>query len=267
MNSLFFKIKNLIISCRKLGIGVTFLILKEKFINTLIDNYEEYEKLFQDKDGIEIGGPSKFFEIKGTLPVYNIVASLDTLNFSDSTIWEGVLKKGNTFKYDRGIRVGYQHIVDATDLSSITSEKYEFLLSCNVLEHIANPLKALHEWKRIIKPGGSLLLILPRKESNFDHNRKITSFEHLVDNYNNNVDERDLSSLQEILKYHDLSLDPEAGNKEMFEMRSKNNFENRALHHHVFDMALLKQIYQYLEFEILLSNTLLQDFVIVGRKK
>jgi len=73
-----------------------------------------------------------------------------------------------------------QYICDATDLGMIPDESYDFLLSCNSLEHMANPLKAMGEWLRILKHGAYLLIIVPDKRYTFDHLRPITSFEHLL---------------------------------------------------------------------------------------
>ena len=251
---------------QKLGISVCLRLIYNKLFFNKINNYEILKKLFQNKNGIEIGGPTNFFKKTGVIPIYNIVASLDTVNPSNQTIWEGDIQKGFNFVYDDRKSPGYQYILDGISLQKIHSEKYDFLLSCNVLEHIANPFKAISEWKRIVKKGGVLLLILPRKESNFDHKRKITSFKHLVNDYKNDMDESDLTHLPEIIKDHDLSLDPAAGSKEQFIIRSKNNYENRSLHHHVFDMDLLIKIYNYFSIKIIAHETLVSDYILVGKK-
>jgi len=123
--------------------------------------------------GLEIGGPTKLF--RRDLPIYRVVGALDGVNFASRTVWEGELAEGRTYRYGkRG--VGQQVIADATDLARIGDARYDFVLSSNNLEHIANPIKALHEWVRVLKGGGHLLLVLPRKESNFDHRRDVTSF-------------------------------------------------------------------------------------------
>ncbi len=226
-------------------------------------NYRAYQELFKDKDGIEIGGPSPFF--RKELPIYKIIKSLDGVNFGFETIWEGKITTGKTYNYF-GKKSGNQFIYDATDLSEIGSNHYDFLLSCNNLEHVANPLKALKEWTRIIKPGGYLLLILPKKESNFDHRREVTEFKHLLNDYSTNVSEKDLTHLDEILRLHDLTLDIPAGDFENFKKRSNNNFENRCLHHHVFNMELIEKIFEHLNLQLVLKSTIPTDFVSAARK-
>jgi len=192
-----------------------------------INNFKLYQKLFRKKSGLEIGGPSKFF--RKVVPIYNTIKSLDGVNFSSSTIWEGDLAEGTNYKFTKR-RKGYQFICDAINLDRIDSCKYDFILSCNNLEHTANPLKAINEWLRVIKQNGLIVLVLPNKDSNFDHNRSITSFEHLLEDFNNNTTEDDLTHFEEILSLHDLTLDPLAGDFEQFKQRSINNIQNRCLH-------------------------------------
>jgi ubiquinone/menaquinone biosynthesis C-methylase UbiE len=37
-----------------------------------------------------------------------------------------------------------------------------------MLEHLPNPLQAVFEIRRVLKPGGQLLLVLPWKDATFD---------------------------------------------------------------------------------------------------
>jgi SAM-dependent methyltransferase len=212
------------------------------------------------KKGIEIGGPSTLFTT--VLPLYRDILGLDGVNFSTDTVWEGQIRPGLHFNFFAH-KKGFQFIADATDLSQIKDESYDFLLSSNCLEHVANPLKALMEWKRIIMADGALILVLPNKVSNFDHNRPTTSFDHILADFNNNTTEHDLTHLDEILRLHDLSMDPPAGNLESFRKRSLENFRNRALHHHVFDLSVI----DYCGFEIIQSTTTNNDFFTLSTKR
>lgn len=229
-----------------------------------INNFSDIKKLFISKSGLEVGGPSRIFRNKGFIPIYKIVKELDGCNFSTTTIWEGNIENGKNYKYYKH-RKGIQYILEATDLSRITSSKYDFVISSNCLEHIANPLKAIEEWIRVIKEDGLLLLILPNKDFCFDHNRQVTDFSHILSDLHNNVGEDDLTHINEILDLHDLQMDKPAGTLEQFRERSLKNFQNRALHQHVFDMGLLKQIFNYYKLEILLTHEG-AEYIILGRK-
>jgi SAM-dependent methyltransferase len=258
------KISDIVRVFRANGLLRTLGLILRKLARWKISSYRIYQDLFYNKHGIEIGGPSALFQNK--VPIYSKIASLDGVNFSTSTIWEGEIREGEYFRYGKG-KLGYQFICDAVNLERIESGKYDFVLSSNNLEHIANPLKALAEWLRIIKPYGLLFLVVPDKVSNFDHNRKVTSLEHLLEDFENDTSEDDLTHLGEILSLHDLSMDPPAGDSENFKKRSMNNFRFRCLHHHVFDMDLLEQLFKHLDIEILREDHTETDFLILGRKR
>lgn len=222
-----------------------------------------YQSFVEDRYGVEIGGPSAVFRV--ALPLYHLVRGLDGVNFSAHTIWEGRIKAGDSFEYRRDKR-GTQFIAEATDLGEIPSARYDFLLSSNCLEHVANPFKALIEWRRVIKTGGGLVLVVPNQAKNFDHRRPVTTFEHLLDDFGRDVGEDDLTHLDEILALHDLRRDLPAGGRKRFKKRSMNNFENRALHHHVFDVRLIEEVLDRAGFGIVDVTTGPTDFFALATK-
>ncbi len=234
-----------------------------RFVSLRFPGRRQYYSSVRDKYGIELGGPSALF--KTVLPLYQIVRGLDGVNFSRDTIWEGNINPGNNFNFYHK-KSGRQFIADATDLSEITAARYDFLLSSNCLEHVANPIKALNEWKRVIKAGGVMILVLPNKESNFDHRRPVTKFEHLLEDFNRDTGEDDLTHLDEILALHDLSMDPPAGDLEQFRQRSLQNFRNRTLHHHVFDVSLIEEVLNHVGFEVADMTTTKTDFFALATK-
>jgi SAM-dependent methyltransferase len=198
------------------------------------------QQLVYGKTGFEIGGPSPIFARTGLLPIYSIAGHLDNCDFSGSTVWRESITEGPSFRYNETRPPGHQYLREATALSGISSSSYDFVLSSHTLEHTANPLLALHEWKRLLKNGGGIMiLVVPHKDGTFDHRRPVTPFTHLVEDFERNVGEDDLTHLPEILQLHDLKMDPPAGSFENFKKRSENNFVNRCLHHHVFDTRLV----------------------------
>ena len=227
-----------------------------------IPEYKIYQSFFYGKSGLEIGGPSPLF--KSTLPLYKVVSNLDGVNFSRETVWEGSLINMGAFEYYRN-KTGTQFIAEASNLDSIKSKSYDFVISSNCLEHIANPLKAIKEWIRVVKHEGLLLLVLPKKNSNFDHNREITKFRHLLDDFESEVNEYDLTHLPEILKLHDLKKDWAAGNFNDFKSRSLDNFNNRTLHHHVFDLPLILKIFQHFNIEVMNTSETNTDIFAMGK--
>ncbi len=246
------------------GLGYVLKRALSKIKGTRIPNLEHIQQLFADKSGLEIGGPSPMFKNEGFAPLYKVIKSLDGCNFSNSTIWEGTIESGETYNYYQD-KTGMQYISEATDLVQIPDSKYDFVISSNCLEHVANPLKAIEEWIRVIKKDGLLFVALPNQEHNFDHKRSVTQFSHLLSDYQNSMGEDDLTHLEEILELHDLKMDKPAGNLKQFKERALNNFENRALHHHVYDVELLKEVFSYFKLEILQTNKGL-DHIVLGRK-
>jgi SAM-dependent methyltransferase len=215
------------------------------------------------KEGLEIGGPSAIFRNRKLIPVYQRIARLDGVNFSAKTVWEGQLREGRTYEYLAGREPGWQFILDATDLRSIPSARYDFVLSSHALEHVANPIRALKEWMRVMKRRGVLLLVLPERTATFDHRRAPTTLGHLIADYERGTTEADLTHLPEILALHDLSMDAAAGDLESFRRRSLDNFTNRCLHHHVFDLASTVALVNHVGLQVLEAETVWPCHIIV----
>jgi SAM-dependent methyltransferase len=206
-----------------------------------VKSLKPFRSAVEEKHGIEMGGPSVAFGDAGMLPIYRYIGQLDNVTFSSSTVWAE----------DSGASL----ICDATDLSSVPDGRYHFVLSCHNLEHIANPLKALREWGRVMSDSGSLILVLPDYRYTFDHKRQPTSVTHMLGDYEHGVDEGDLTHLPEILELHDLNRDPGAGTWEQFRERSLRNLEYRCLHHHVFNAENSQELLQVAGFSIQLVET------------
>lgn len=238
-------------------------------LNTLFapkfENKEFYINRLKGKSGIEIGGPSNIFSNRGFLKIYPQINSLDNCNFNNSTVWEGKLEEGQFFQF--GNKKGFQYIREASNLAGIENEKYDFLLSSHCLEHCANAVKTLKEWIRVVKSGGYLLIILPNKEGTFDHNRPLTTMNHFIDDERNNVGENDMTHFDEIMEFHDLSMDKLAGTKENFIERSKHNFENRCLHQHTFNSENFKELINYVGLKVVKQDFMVPFHLIILAQK
>jgi SAM-dependent methyltransferase len=209
-----------------------------------VTSQKHFRAQIENKIGLEIGGPSSAFGDAGELPLYRHLAGLDNCVFSVETIWEGRRAEGLTYSYHPRKANGFNFVREATNLQGIADHHYDFILSSHNLEHISNPVRALKEWMRVVKPRGTLIVLLPDYRRTFDRRRKPTAIEHMLEDYELGRDERDLTHLQEILDLHDLSRDPGATSKECFQQRSLRNFENRCLHHHVFDERNSRELFE-----------------------
>ena len=181
---------------------------------------------------LEIGGPSPIFRRGGRIPVYPNAPALDNATFSRDTVWAS----GDETYSPEGKPLGKWYAAEMTALTFAEDASYDRILSAHALEHCANPLKALREWFRVLKPGGDLVLVLPNPQHTFDHRRPITTLGHLRDDLYSNVGEDDLTHFGEIMHLHDLKMDPGAPQDVAgFARRSLENQKNRCLHQHVFD--------------------------------
>jgi SAM-dependent methyltransferase len=203
------------------------------------------------KSGIEIGGPSSSFAASDVLPIYPQVGTLDNCDFSAKTVWADHAQE---FVFSSNRPAGRSYFCEGSQLTPVSDASYDFVLSSHNLEHFANPLKALHEWKRILKPGGALILLLPDYRATFDHRRSPTPLAHMIEDYEQGTAEDDLTHLAEILEKHDLSRDPPAGTFAQFRQRSLDNFHNRCLHHHVFDESNSRALLGAAGFAVLAAD-------------
>lgn len=215
-----------------------------RVLGRYVKSQKQFRAQVENKFGLEIGGPSAAFGDAGVLPLYRSLAGLDNCVFSLETIWEGRRVEGWTYFYHPRRANGFNFIREATDLHGIGEHRYDFVLSSHNLEHISNPVRALKEWIRVVKPGGVIIVLLPDYRRTFDHRRSPTPIEHMLEDYELGRDERDLTHLAEILELHDLSRDPPAGSIDHFRQRSLRNFENRCLHHHVFDERNSRELFE-----------------------
>jgi SAM-dependent methyltransferase len=53
---------------------------------------------------------------------------------------------------------------DATLMDGVGDESFATVYSSHCLEHIQDPLKALGNWWRILKPGGHLIVVVPHRD-------------------------------------------------------------------------------------------------------
>lgn len=79
--------------------------------------------------------------------------------------------------------------IDAEGLRAFSGGSFDFVVCNHVIEHLANPIAALSELFRVLRPQGRLVIAAPDKEFSFDQPRQLTSFEHLVDEWREGVTE------------------------------------------------------------------------------
>ncbi len=74
-----------------------------------------------------------------------------------------------------------------------------YVATSHVLEHVANPLAALAEWFRVLEHDGIIYMVIPDISKTFDHKRQLSSVEHMLEDYENNVTQVDGTHIDEFV--------------------------------------------------------------------
>ena len=122
-----------------------------------------------------------------------------------------------------------QIIDDAETMETVPTGKYDFVIAAHVIEHMRNPLGALEQWARVLKPGGLIYLVVPDKRATFDHRRVRTRVEHMVLDYLKPSRERDFDHYLE----YAVLVDDRRG-AHAFSEAEKKAQEDYPIHFHVF---------------------------------
>lgn len=180
---------------------------------------------------LEIGGPSAVFGAAGLVPVYPRAAAVDNVQWAADTAWHGHQDAG-AYAPD-GTPTGVVHVLDDVALATIGDGAYDAVMSSHVIEHLANPLRALEAWRRVTG-GGRLLLVAPHMEGTFDHRRPVTTLDHLIDDHRNGTTEDDVTHVAETLELHDRSRDGDPDDDATWRAKRQDNPRHRLVHHHTF---------------------------------
>jgi predicted SAM-dependent methyltransferase len=206
--------------------------------------------LVADKKGLEIGGPSAVFRNWYNLPIYDSIESLDNCDFSQSTTWAN---HTGSYNFSKHRPLGRTYFCEGADLQCVSENQYDFLLSSHNLEHLANPIKGLKEWQRVVKPGGHLIVVLPHHARTFDHRRTPTQVSHMIEDYERQTGEDDLTHVNEVFEAH--RLNKQSGSDDDLYALLMNNFSHRMMHHHVFDESNSKGLLEAAGLKVLMVET------------
>lgn len=75
----------------------------------------------------------------------------------------------------------------------------DYVVNSHVIEHLANPVSALVEWERVLKPGGYVYMVVPDRRFTFDRNRALTSPEHMIEDYLTGKDDTDDTHIEDFV--------------------------------------------------------------------
>jgi|GEM_PF-1960355 len=122
--------------------------------------------------------------------------------------------------------------VDHDGLSHFSPQSFDFVICNHVIEHVANPIRLIASVSNLIKIGGHLVIAAPDKRFTFDHERSLTPFAHLWEDFKAGVttisDEHYIDFLRHVMPH--LLLESEANQKIYIE-----HCRSRREHAHVWD--------------------------------
>uniref|UniRef100_A0A915D2U0 Methyltransferase type 11 domain-containing protein n=1 Tax=Ditylenchus dipsaci TaxID=166011 RepID=A0A915D2U0_9BILA len=90
-------------------------------------------------------------------------------------------------------------IVASGDQLPFADNSQDFVISAHVIEHFYDPIKAIKEWLRVIKPGGIVYIIAPHKQRTFDSGRARTTLGELL--HRHEIAKRQRSMIIDITRY------------------------------------------------------------------
>lgn len=94
--------------------------------------------------------------------------------------WKDVPGLHATFPEMQGKRLVSVDIVDDGEtLATVGDATQDFLIANHFVEHCEDPLGAIGNFLRVLKPGGTLFLTIPDKRFTFDRERPVTTLQHL----------------------------------------------------------------------------------------
>jgi SAM-dependent methyltransferase len=77
--------------------------------------------------------------------------------------------------------------LDRDGLRSFSDGSFDGVVASHMIEHLANPVAALVEFWRVLRPGGRLVLLVPDRDHTFDAGRAPTPLAHVLDEHRRGV--------------------------------------------------------------------------------
>jgi len=200
--------------------------------------------------GLEIGGPSGNFY--HTIPIYKFIKKLDGFNMFDNNNWQKIFSSEYKLPQEWDVSnkvLGKQYNYDISE-NIEHDKKYDFILTNHVIEHFANPLKCIFNMKKLLKDESYIITVLPHYKYIFDRKRKLTKFDHIVQDYLYDIGEDDKTHISDFIDNFDTTYSDIGTIVE----DSKMNFKKRTVHYHTYNDVTSKMLFEYCGFENLYSN-------------
>jgi hypothetical protein len=87
--------------------------------------------------------------------------------------------------------------LDIDGLAPIPDCSLDVVIASHVIEHLANPIAALREFERVLRPQGRLVLVVPDRNATFDSVRQPTPLAHVLAKFQKGVTRVDDEEIKE----------------------------------------------------------------------
>lgn len=147
-----------------------YLISRSKAIHSSLSDHRKFpqsalaHKLLDGLRGLEIGGGAHNAFGLNTLNV-DYTDEMTDFKLSEIKIC------GEYMKVD---------IVASGDDLPFKDNSVDFVISSHVIEHFYDPVKAVIEWLRVVKPGGYVYIIAPHKDRTIERDLKRTPLTEII---------------------------------------------------------------------------------------
>jgi SAM-dependent methyltransferase len=141
---------------------------------------------------------------------------------------------------------------DGETLGQVGDSSQDFVIANHFIEHCENPINAIENFLRVLRPGGMLFMAIPDKTRTFDEERPITPFSHLMKDYESGPE---WSRRDHYMEWAHLVDKVPLGSPQV-EDAERLMAKNYSIHFHVWDhFAMMNFVYNLrysvgLEFEI-----------------
>jgi SAM-dependent methyltransferase len=122
------------------------------------------------------------------------------------------------------------YVTDIKTLAGIPDASLDFIVACHVIEHTNNPIAAIGSCHRALKPGGSVVLVVPDMTRTFDSKRALTTLAHLIEDYESPSLERDRGHYEE---FYAKAFEIPAGSN-LPEYAARKQAEGGDIHYHTW---------------------------------
>jgi predicted SAM-dependent methyltransferase len=129
-------------------------------------------------------------------------------------------------------------ITDGETLEGVGESTQDFVIANHFIEHCQDPIGALLNMFRVLKPGGVLYLAIPDKRNSFDRDRPVTPLEHVIRDYKEGPEWSRRKHFEEWTRLVNKVEDDEAAEKQI----ALNLSIDYSIHYHVWTQAEMLEL-------------------------